>query len=293
MPGLDANAIQELNKKIELDERARPQAALKFRLAQREWFRTADRLQSGRWSRDKADAHIKKLRLEPFESNSEWFDPLRDPFWPLATLIAQLVEMVFKKERSRGLKSKTGWDFGKRRPLSVHDVARDAAMVDPSDDELNVLGAIDAAWKEFLSGRLTVLGTPRDERESGHIPAQAWLKLCPWDYHGGPPDSIAQKHEKEASYYDVRVRRDEALKIWPALEVPLSVEEIDTLPEDVEKANDQSACKVSGGELLAFLRKIGDGHKIQRELKSEAEAYFCGRLISDRSWRSAFREAGI
>jgi len=212
------------------------------------------KLRRGEWTPEQADEWAATNNEYPFIKKPDHarFDPMAQPDWTLAMALAWIIwrtsndvrehwdaylyectEWRGHQARFEDGRTEIGWEARRRYPVSVADIMRECARLEPDDSTLNSVACREALWSEMKSGRLEATGVPhfvggrdgiplvrRDvanaEPRRMLIPKCEWIDLSPDYFHVGEADSIATATANEARYDEVRVWRDQVLQIWPA-----------------------------------------------------------------------------
>jgi len=233
-------------------------------------------LRRGEWTPADAEAWSNVHSKErPFVSvpAHDRFDPMCEPEWTLAMAAAWVIwrtadavrehwdaylfectELRISEQTFGDGRTEVGWESRRRHAVSVHDIFREAASSDPEDSKLNAKAKIDGLWIELKSGGLEATGLPhfisvqgsnssvrRDVVQSAPrrilIPRHEWIDLTQVDYFVGPKDSIATAMDYEARYDEVRVWRDDVLRIWSGTQEATK----STMPNSDKQKHDRTA----------------------------------------------------
>lgn len=210
------------------------------------------RASNGEITPEQAEAWAEQNRQPSFASrpDASKFDPMKEAYWTLAMAAAWIIwgtrDAVrehwnsYRAEcwdwteikRKGGASGDGGWHIEKLRPISLHDICREANSADvragrisaqDQVDNIKAASAIDRLWEKLKDGCLSATGIPcfasggvtlANQPVRTPISAYKWNDLEPFDYHAGPLDSIAGACDNVARYHKVRVARSQVLALW-------------------------------------------------------------------------------
>jgi hypothetical protein len=210
------------------------------------------RLRIGEITPEEAEAWARENNQPPFLSKPDaaLFDPIREPYWTLAMAAAWIIwrtpnavrehwdaylveckEWRFSEQIFPDGRREAGWDARRRNPVGLSDIFLKAAKSIPDDSKMRAMAEINSLWEKLKSGQIEATGVPHHAGGRDGIPIirryearsapkriaiarWEWNDLSAIDFHVGPPDSVATATDDEAQYYEVRVWRDDVIKIW-------------------------------------------------------------------------------
>ena len=208
----------------------------------------AMRLRRGEWTPADAKAWSNAHPNErPFESvpSHDRFDPMRKPEWTLAMAAAWIIwgtadevrehwdayllecmELRVKERIFGDGRKEVGWESLQRDPVSLSDIVRKCGRADPEGSKLKALANIECLWNSLKEGQLEATGVShfvegrrRDVAlvapRRMPIPRPEWIDLSPVYSYDGMPNSVGTAMDFEPRYDDVRVWRDDMLRLPP------------------------------------------------------------------------------
>ncbi len=112
---------------------------------------------------------------------------------------------------------------------SLFDVLNEAAR-EPADQVLHSKEARVALWAALQSGELPAWGIPNDLADRVEILKHTWIELTYFEPSAGGGDAIGNNY-REVRYLAVRVRSEDPLRIWPALDAATATTKLANIPK--------------------------------------------------------------
>lgn len=209
---------------------------------------------------DEAEAEAKGLGLTPLASEPPLneFDPMQAPQWSLLMAIAwiawrdiglvrqqqpefrmQCTHWLFRnwREPSQGgtaFKDKSGWLLEVYRPSTtarlVFQETFRSVMVPGSFQKMKVSQAETALWRALSEGALTAIALDK-ERKPIDVPQRDWSYLALYEERDRDVLKYAALDGEEA-YVDVKLQRDDLMRLWPRVPNEIPAEEATDSPID-------------------------------------------------------------
>jgi hypothetical protein len=219
--------------------------------------RLIDKAQTGRWHKDTAERVAKRLNVGPLAGRPDpsRFDPMTEPVWTLAMVIAWIVwrtpddvrenwdayrfecwgwqhrphlipPPLGSEEYQRDEWRQTGessWGFVTLGPASFADLRMDEALSECTDkEEARKLMTVRHAWGELrrraVAGEFTVTAIQRGDSRPVQIPAHDWAYLehiSSWPLGNDGLDFDSSPDSHNPQYRDMTFRRDDVCRLWP------------------------------------------------------------------------------
>lgn len=219
--------------------------------------RIVGKAQSGRWHKDWAERVAKRLKVGPLAGRPDpsHFDPMTQPVWTLAMVIAWIVwrtpddvrenwnayrvecwdwqhrphfipPPLGSEEHRRDEWRQTGkssWGLVTLESASLMKLRADEALSDATaDNEKRKLVTVRDAWAELrdraAGGSLVVTAIQKDDRRPVEIPAREWAYLehiSSWPLDDDGLDFDHGIDSHNPQYRDMTFRRDEVCRLWP------------------------------------------------------------------------------